>query len=333
MKLHKIKCRPLERAKNLVVSPSYVVGLTGQKAVILDRHLNLLHVVDGLSYVYAAQISPDESKLLLIANTNHFHIVDLQTFEKTRVTVKAPYNESLAGIGCWSFDGKSVWIAVQRHTPWLNSTLRCYSLEDLNAYRDYLPDRYVLLCIRRTEKTGTYFLMGYDREAHNRHFFAYFDGTSFQIYPLEEAGCLIAPSADVDMNAGVVTVCSYGISRRFTLDGKRLPDLEHPAPAQKTISASQIAAQLFPEVQEVPVQESLENIPVRDSIMKVVKSACGKYRYLASQSGFYVLDAREQTVLAVVEEAYGVQGFEELAPGVLGLATWTGTKLYQIAEE
>jgi len=114
MKLERIKCKPLERAQNLCVSKSYIVGCTGRKAAIMDKHLNLIHTVEGLEYVYSAEVSPDETKLLLISTGNRFYIVDLRTFEKTRITVKSPYNQNLEGRGCWSFDGRSVWIPVQR---------------------------------------------------------------------------------------------------------------------------------------------------------------------------------------------------------------------------
>ena len=90
MKLERIKCKPLERAKNLYISQSYIIGCTGQKAAIMDKQLNLIHTVEGLEYVYSAEVSPDETKLLLISNGNKFYIVDLHTFEKTQITVKSP---------------------------------------------------------------------------------------------------------------------------------------------------------------------------------------------------------------------------------------------------
>ena len=132
MKLERIKCKPLERAKDLFVSRSYIIGCTGQKAAIMDRQLNLIHTVEGLEYVYSAEVSPDETKLLLISNGNKFYVVDMHTFEKTRITVKAPYNYNLEGRGCWSFDGKSVWIVVQRSTGYINSTLRRYCVKFLS---------------------------------------------------------------------------------------------------------------------------------------------------------------------------------------------------------
>ena len=74
MKLERIKCKPLERAKNLCTSQSFIIGCTGQKAAIMDKQLNLIHTVEGLEYVYSADVSPDETKLLLISNGNKFYV-------------------------------------------------------------------------------------------------------------------------------------------------------------------------------------------------------------------------------------------------------------------
>lgn len=101
MKLERIKCKPLERAKNLCVFQSCIIGCTGPKAVIVDKRLNHVHTVDELDYVYSAELSPDETKLLLIFTGNKFYIVDMRTFDKVRVTVKAPYIYNLEGRGCW----------------------------------------------------------------------------------------------------------------------------------------------------------------------------------------------------------------------------------------
>ena len=84
MNLNRIKCKPLERAKNLCVSRSYIVGCTGKKAAIMDKQLNLIHTIEGLDYVYSAEVSPDETKLLLISTLNKFYIVDLLTIWKDK---------------------------------------------------------------------------------------------------------------------------------------------------------------------------------------------------------------------------------------------------------
>ena len=337
MKLERIKCKPLERAKNLCISQSYIIGCTGQKASIMDKQLNLIHTVEGLEYVYSAEVSPDETKLLLISNGNKFYIVDMHTFEKTRIAVKAPYNYNLEGQGCWSFDGKCVWIPVNRRTGYINSTLRRYSVDDFSKYEDYLADKYYLNGISRIADAGTYFLTGYNRQENNRTYFIYFDGTAFREFPLETSVNMIAPTATVDMEKGVVTVASIAGCRQFTLEGKAIQTISHPDPKDKTLRASDAFIHLFDgdtekqnRLKELSESLGLDDISAPDYITKHESSSCGSYIYLSSQSGFYLLDASTGEILATVPEEYGVQNFEELAPGLITIATWTGVKLYRL---
>lgn len=339
MKLERIKCKPLEKAKNLCVSQSYIIGCTGQKAAIMDKQLNLIHTVDGLEYVYSAEVSPDETKLLLISNGNKFYIVDMHTFEKTRITVKSPYNHNLEGLGCWSFDGKSVWISVQRSTGYINSTLRCYYAQDFNKYEDYLADKYFLNGISKIADTGTYFLIGYNRQENNRTYFIYFDGTAFREFPLEASVNMLAPTATVDIEKGVVTVASVTGCRQFTLEGKAIKTISHPDPKNRTLHASDAFMHLFDgdtekqkHLKEISASLGLENISAPDYITKYQLSSCGKYIYLASGSGFYLIDESIGDILAPVPEEYGVQNFEELAPGLIAIATWSDVKLYKFCD-
>jgi hypothetical protein len=336
MKLERIKCKPLERAKNLFVSQSYIIGCTGQKAAIMDKQLNLIHTVEGLEYVYSAEVSPDETKVLLISNGNWFYIVDMHTFEKTRITVKAPYNHNLEGRGCWSFDGKAVGIPVQRSLGYLNSTLRRYCVQDFTIYEDHLADKYYLDGISRIDTNNTYFLTGFNRQENDRAYFIYFDGAAFREVPLEPSMNMIAPTATVDMEKGVVTLSSITGCRQFTLDGKMVNTISHPSPKGKTLHASDVFMHLFDgntekqkHLKEVSASLGLEHISAPDYITKYELSSCGKYIYLASESGFYLIDASTGDILASVPEKYGVQNFEELAQGAIAIGTWSGVKLYQ----
>lgn len=343
MKLERIKCKPLERAKDFCVSLSYIIGCTGQKATIMDKHLNLLHTVEGLDYVYSAHVSPDETKLLLISTLNKFYIVDMQTFEKTRITVKTPYNCNLEGQGCWSFDGASVLIPVHCRTASRSSTLRRYYIDDSGKYHDYLADKYCITGIWRMEATHTYFLTGYDRQEDCRNYFIFFDGTGFQEFPLERSVSILAPTVSIDEEKGVITISSLGYCRHFTLEGKEIQSISHPAPKDKickmsdvfphsfddTVEAQNLRNELFEAfgLEEISIPKCF-SIP--DAVRKIIASSCGSYHYLASQSGFYLLDAPTGEVLAYVPEEWGVQNVQELSPGLILVATMSGVKLYQI---
>ena len=340
MKLERIKCKPLERAKDLCVSQSYIIGCTGQKAAIMDRQLNLIHTVEGLEYVYFAEVSPDETKLLLISNGNKFYVVDMHTFEKTRITVKAPYNRNLEGRGCWSFDGESIWIPVQHNSGYVNSTLRRYSVHDLNNYDDYLAGKYYLNGISRIDSNKIYFLTGYNRQEDSRTYFIYFDGTVFREVPLDPSVDIVVLNATVDMEKGIVTIASITGCHQFTLEGKAVSTISHPSPKERTFHFSDTFMHLFDGaaekqkyLKEVSAALGLEDISAPDNVTKCGSSSCGKYTYLASESGFYLIDASTGDILASVPEEYRVQNFEELAPGVIAIATWTGVKLYKLCNQ
>ena len=309
----------------------------------MDRHLNLLHTVEGLDYVYSAHISPDETKLLLISTLNKFYIVDLQTFEKTRITVKAPYNCNLEGLGCWSFDGRSVFIPVNARTNFCNSTLRRYYIDSFDKYENYIADKYCITGILKMETKHSYFLTGYDRQDNNRNYFLFFDGTAFQEFPLERSVSILAPTITIDEEKGVITISALDTCRQFTLEGKEIQTISHPFPKDKVCKMSDVFPHLFDEATE---SQNLRNesfaafgladisIPntfsAPDRINQIKHSSCGSYHYLASRSGFYLLDAHTGGVLASIPEEWGVQNVKELAPGLIAIATLSGVKLYHI---
>lgn len=337
MKLERIPCKYLNRAQNVFVSNSYIIGCTGQKAVILNRQLEFVHIVQGLEYVYCAQMSPDEKSLLLISNGNKFYVVDMETFSTIRITVKSPFNRNLEGRGCWSFDGKSILIPVQ-HNRTGKSTLRCYSLETLQEFQEFLPEKYYLAGISQTDTPGTYFLTGYNRNDNNQRYLIFFDGISFRETPLNDTQMIIL-SADADIQHNIITIYTPNGCQQFTLDGTPLSKIAHPAPTMQSLSFSDIFTSWFhnepdllSDLTTLSTSLGLDNVFATDSINKYEVSQCGNYYYLASQSGFYLLDAKTHAVLAVIKEEFGVQNFEELSPRVLAMATWHGIRIYKIID-
>lgn len=339
MKLTRIKCAPLSRAKNIIITKDYVIGYTGKKAVILDHALNLIHEVQGLDYVYHGSVSPDKKRLLLISNGNKFYLVDLETFEMIRITVKAPYNYNLEGQGCWSMDGRRIYILIQNGQT-LRSTLRCYDADDLTQYYDLIPEKYCLTGIIAIEKYGKYLLAGYDRERNNENFLIHFDGDTFMEYPLSaRKGDVIF---NIDFDATNDEVLIYGFAcKRYKMDGSFLGVISHAKPKQKTISFAdairstgidgcgreQMDTEAF---QQFLKQAENSQFPVQDDINKCGVSRKGEYVYLASSSGFYVLEPGTRQVVAEVHEEYGVQNYIEIGEKILALATGQSVKIFQL---
>lgn len=300
MKLERIKCKHLSRAWDITVSRNYLAACTGRRAVILSRELELLHTVEGLDYVYAAVFSPDEAKLLLIANGSKFYILDMASKGLEKLTVRAPYNYNLEGRGCWSFDGGHILIPVQ-HSGSLNSTLRVYRADDLTIFEDFLPQRYNLTGIRRLEKTKFYLLIGQDR-TDDRKYLLFFDGEAVTARVLEDSEQMVVFGCDVDEEAGIVTLYTNPQCRRYRFDGSLAEVVPPP---------------LAPD----------------DPIQKYALSPRGRYRFFGTKGGFTLTDAKTGDILAHIPEEYGVQNVTPIAPDTVALSTWSGVKLYRMTEE
>ena len=336
MKLERIKCKHFVHAQNIHLSPSYLVGCTGKRAVVLDREYELVQNIDGLDYVYEVDFTRDEQEILLISTGNKFYIADLKTGNKQRVTVKTPYNDNLEGRGCWSHDGKSVLMLVTNSKN-LQGALRIYQKDDLAKYEDLLAGQYQLLRIHRLGDGKTYLIIGRNDDG-NR--FIYYDGSDFTHYPLADTEDQIVFNSEVDPQTGVVTIYSIEACYRYTPEGKLIQTILHPSAKDEEVPLS---IEVSPAVMEIPgITEALNQLfdelgvedmnsaGSEDMVHKYGRSACGRYLCMASESGFYVMDAETSEILAEVPEEYGVRNFEWVADDVVALATWGGVKLYRL---
>jgi len=304
MKLQRIKCPPLVHAWDLTLSPSYIVGCTGKRAVILDRQYNLLQTVEGLDYVYKAHLSPDEKQLLLISNSSRFYVTDIASGTTRKVLVRAPFNYNLEGEGCWSHDGLFIYIPVV-HSKGLNSTLRRYRADDLTVDTEFLKDEYWITKLYPLKKDNSYFMIGWKRDI-GRYYFIVMKSDVFQCMPLEkEKGTFLRGYMQDGMQE--ISLTSTGKYERYALNGELLECINNP----------------------LATGESAYN----DSITKYALSQCSRYIFMSTNAGFYILDAATKQLLSFISEEYGVQNFEQLEPEVIALATWHGVKLYRIIDE
>ena len=297
MKLQRIKCTHFSRAYDFTISEKYIVGCTGRRAKILDRNLNLIADIDGLDYVYSAKFSPDENRLLLISNGNIFYTVDMETYQKNKKTVKKPYNYNIEGKGCWSHDGKNIFIPVTNSQN-LMSALRCYNSENTDEFLDLLVEKYVIIDIFKLENSDRYLIIGYPREGEQPYYAIYFDGTQFEEYLLEDTAGDIVFHSTVDSETGIITLYLQSKCCCYQWNGTIIECLQFPN--------------------------------LIGYVEKYVKSSCGKYLYTATKTGFYVLDSTTKEILAESKEEYGAQNCEELEKDLVAVSTWGGVKIYNI---
>lgn len=304
MKLQRIRCAPLARAWDLTVSPEYIVGCTGRKAVILDRQYKLLQTVEGLDHVYTARLSPDETQLLLISAGNRFYVTDMASGVTRKALVRAPFNGNLEGEGCWSHDGRFIYIPVLR-AEGLNSTLRRYRAEDLSIDEEFLKDEYWLTNLHPLRMSDAYFMVGLHRPLQRRYFLVLKDGGVKRI-PLDGEDGVFFRSFIQEEKQEICLSSTKGCMR-YALNGERKETIVNPFASEKA--------------------------EARDFIAKYARSQCGRYIFMATNAGFYLLDAATKQLLCHIPEEYGVQNFEQLEPDVIALAGWNGVKLYRMTDE
>lgn len=339
MRLERIKCSPFVHAKDFILTPSYIIGCTGRKAVVLDREFNHLSTIDGLEYVYRADLFEDEKKLLLISNDNKFYVANLDTLECKRVSVRAPYNYNLEGDGCWSHDGENIFICI-RNSKTINSAFRCYNVNDFNKYEDFLVEEYSFAEIRRLSNKKGYLLIGYGRREEHDLYFIYYDGNDFKRFPVESSEHMTVFNCyvdDITGNVSLYTTKGYFI---YSAEGKFLKKIEHPQPKEKKIFFSKVFEHIFPEgseemnlIRNLCKLYGMEGFTAKDDLKKHGISTCGQYEYYATDSGFYITDINTKEIVAYIPEEYGVENFEQVAPDVIAIATWSGVKLYRILSE
>lgn len=341
MKLTRMKCSYLSRARDIIITDDYIIGYTGKKAVILDHSLNLIHDINGLEFVYSGRLSPDSKKLLLISNSNKFYILDLVTFRLTKVIVKSPYNYNLDGQGCWSLDGRRIYIPVQ-NSETLNSALRCYDTEDISQYYDTISEKYCLTGVVAAEKYGKYFLTGYDRERNNLDVLIHYDGDTCVEYPLPARKGDIVSKMEFDPENDEVLIYGF-VCKRYKTDGSFLGVISHVKPKQRTISLGTVIRSTKldkivcdqdhrDEFEEFLKQPGKHEFQRSDSINKYGVSKNGKMIYLASESGFYVLDPKTKSVILEHYEEFGVTSYHEIGENILALSTANSVKLFQMEE-
>ena len=125
-----------KKAKKVILSDRYVFVLTGNSLLILSKAYELIKTIDGLNHVYNGVLSPDEQKLLLISNGNHFYVVTLASLElEWKCRVKKDFNGNLEGRGCWSLDGSEILLVVMNDIT-LEQCIRHYKSDNPDQYYD-----------------------------------------------------------------------------------------------------------------------------------------------------------------------------------------------------
>ena len=290
----------ITRAESVRRSDRFIVACTGQSASIFDKDLNMIKQFRGLSYVYESRISPDESKIALISNCNWFHVVDTETFSITRMRMKGISGGDLDGKGCWSYDGKRLYL-IPYDAETDNSVVRIYDAFDW-SYTDTLRDRYFLTAIRPLKKPDTYLLIGYDRAdgVAGSYKLIRCDGGDFTVF-------------DLEFEDGLFPV----------IDDARLDEKE-----ERII----LHTDMFSYDYECGLTGGkLSRIPVSSEVTsRELQSASGEYFIKTDEHGITVTPKGELAEYAKMNIRYGVLDIAEIGRDIFLVSTKMGLRLIEV---
>ena len=302
MDLERIKCKLLDRAWDISVSSSLIIGCAGSRAVVLNRQYQHLQTIDGLDQVYKAHISPDEKQALLVSTKNKIYVADLVSGEKRQVLVRTPFNANLEGRGCWSYDGKHVYIPVV-HSGSLNSTLRRYRIDLLTAEAEFLQDQYIIgFLLPLTQAEGCRMVCR-DRNTGENCFVDMKDG-QYTVQRMDEGRFLLnCYGCRPDEKHDEIWLGTRDEYRCYDRSGKIRERIRNPFSSGDAY---------------------------RDMINQYAVSFCRKYAFMATNAGFYVTDAAMKQLLAHIPEEHGVHHFKQLEEDMIAAATLHGVRIYRM---
>ena len=157
MILNEIK-KELKYAKNLTLTSRYIILYRGTSVVIYDHKGSCRKKIPNLKYVYNGYVSPDETKLLLVSNTNRYYLFSLEDFSLlSSHTIKAPYNANLEGLACWYSNG-SFLLPVQNSISML-STLRKFNCDSSNSFEDFLAESFWIIYVTFVAQKNSYLIL------------------------------------------------------------------------------------------------------------------------------------------------------------------------------
>lgn len=296
--------------------------------------------IDNLSYVHRVSISANEKMLLLISTKNIFYLINLEDFSVVKHTIRGKYNGDLDNTGCWGLqDDAAVLPVFNRKT--LTHTLRRYKINESFSYEDFGEGKYRIVDIQPVRELNKYMLIGFDRNKSMQDRFdswniLWFDGCTIEEYPVRRVADDDVRSAEYDAETNTVIVYSFERTIRCDIHGRYISDIFLPGAERITRSFSDVFAEMtmkkeiFEEIKTFSKALHMEDMTLKDSINKICSSYDRRKMYIATYTGFYVINMASQKVEAKKKIDYGVQDIREVSPNRILISTWGGVKLFEL---
>lgn len=319
MKLTRIPCEGLNKAKNILITKKYYIALSGQRVVFMDHSFEIVKILEKFSYAYDGYVSPDEKHLLLVpTNSKHFFLISLETLEMIeRVQIKNRF-ETNEGRGCWSVDGQYMILLIRNpHT--FAEEIRLYDINNPSFYTiaDFPATTFLMTDILTVPEHNAYYILGTGRMR------------GWPNEPLE----------------GLFLIkCCEGKSEVIVVEGQKETPFrfEYNAKTDRfTISTLSNIFTCTSDGKNVSVvdtgnenyfgQTPFALIPY--TVKHIVASKNGKYVFMSSTSGFDIFDKKTGEVLLFKEYEFGATHITEIEENLIAVAFYHGSmRLFRIEE-
>lgn len=313
MKLTRIPCEGVQKAKKLLLTKKYYIALSGQRVTFMNHSFEIVKVLEKFTHSYNGSISPDGKYLLVISNSPMFYLISLETLELIdKVRIKGGV-ETIEGRGCWSPDGQHIVIPLKEEKYWTYS-VRLYNVNKPKSYTDIgFPARaFHIYDIASVVEHNAYYLLVKNRR----------DGWT-------------------DLPSTAMCLIKYIENRReiieikdqreipFSFEYNRHTDRFTVCTLKKPFTCSPDGGDA--SVIDVDGETVVAGFPY--IVKQVTVSKNGKWVFMASTSGFDIFDKKTGEVLLYKEYEFGATHITEIEENLIAVAFCHGSmRLFKIEE-
>lgn len=332
MKLKKLKSTIIPHIEGVDLSENYLALFTGQRAVVLNRNLEIIHDIRKLKYVYDGKISPNEKSLLLTGTGNNLSLYSLEHSEiYDKATLRKPYNGNLGGKGIWSNDGRKVYVIAQ-NTETITNIVRVYNSDDLTEFNDINIGEYIIYDICRDEKAGQYCVLAYEREG--SYYIIPFESLTEKRYEFSRQTDLIFSKINFDPITDLFEISCW--SRLIYIDRASEISPSSTLPPEAVIKENLkyvVDEKLNTEsVYDLLKEKCIAEKLVCDGLKKITLSKNEKYIFVVSNMEILVISAESKNILCKGKIDLDVIGFQEFENETLVIASREELLLYKLDE-
>ena len=332
MKLKKLKSTIIPHIEGVDLSENYLALFTGQRAVVLNRNLEIIHDIRKLSYVYDGKISPDEKSLLLTGTGNNLFLYSLENSEiYDKATLRKPYNGNLDGRGIWSNDGSKVYVLAQ-NSETITNIIRVYNSKNLKEFEEINVGEYILYDICRDEKTGQYYVLAYERQG--SYYIIPFEALTEKRCEFSKQNDMIFSKIKFDPITDLFEINSW--SRIFYVDRSSNVLPSPTLPPENVIKENLkyiVDEKLNTEsVYDLLKAKGIIEKLVCDGLNKITLSKNEKYIFVVSNMEILVISAETKNILCEGKIDLDVSGFQEFEDETLVIVSREELLLYKLVE-